>query len=169
MPQQLGVTSLNIHIKKIVVIVSVVLFSAGPAFAKKPDSPGNSGKNKSEHHHSHDSSAASESTSHQNYFSDERKSRIRSYYSQSKSSTNCPPGLAKKNNGCQPPGQAKKWRKGQPLPNDVIYYDVPTELIHQLGRTPEGQRIVRVGTDLLLISIGTGMVIDALQDLDDIF
>ena len=25
----------------------------------------------------------------------------------------CPPGLAKKHNGCMPPGQAKKWARGQ--------------------------------------------------------
>lgn len=37
----------------------------------------------------------------------------------------------------------------------------------QLGRTPEGQEIARVGTDLLLISVGTGMVIDAIQGLND--
>ncbi len=32
--------------------------------------------------------------------------------------SNCPPGLAKKNNGCMPPGQAKKarWTVGQRLP-----------------------------------------------------
>lgn len=48
--------------------------------------------------------------------------------------SNCPPGLAKKNNGCLPPGQAKaRWAVGQRLPvayrNDYIprqyrnYYD----------------------------------------------
>ena len=31
----------------------------------------------------------------------------------------CPPGLAKKNNGCLPPGQAKKlYREGQRFPSD---------------------------------------------------
>ncbi len=36
---------------------------------------------------------------------------------------NCPPGLAKKNNGCLPPGQAKKaaWNVGQRLPRQ--YWD----------------------------------------------
>src|SRR5688572_25199109 len=29
---------------------------------------------------------------------------------------NCPPGLAKKNPPCIPPGHAKKWRKGYSLP-----------------------------------------------------
>ncbi len=32
-----------------------------------------------------------------------------------------PPGLAKKNNGCLPPGQAKKrYQVGQPLPRRVL-------------------------------------------------
>ena len=31
----------------------------------------------------------------------------------------CPPGLAKKHNGCMPPGQAKKWQMGRPLPPEV--------------------------------------------------
>ena len=83
------------------------------------------------------------------------------HYSEPRKSGNCPPGLAKKNNGCQPPGQIKKWRKGEPLPGDVIYYDLPSALIDELGLTPEGDRVVQVGTDLLLISIGTGIVLDA--------
>ena len=160
---------MNSHIKLLVVAMCLMMFSVAPSFAKKPDSPGNSGKSKSEHSHGHSSSAGNESKSYQSYFSEDRQSRIRSYYLQTRDSGHCPPGLAKKNNGCQPPGQAKKWRRGYPLPSDVVYYDLPAALLHELGRTPEGQRIVRVGTDLLLISIGTGIVIEALEDLDDIF
>ena len=37
--------------------------------------------------------------------------------------SHCPPGLAKKHNGCMPPGQAKKWRRGYPLARGVIFYD----------------------------------------------
>jgi len=32
----------------------------------------------------------------------------------------CPPGLAKKNNGCMPPGQAKKWQRGDRISGDYI-------------------------------------------------
>ena len=77
----------------------------------------------------------------------------------------CPPGLAKKNNGCMPPGQAKKWRLGRPLPHDVIYYDVPPPLVLQLGAPPAGHRYVRVAGDILLITAGTAMVVAAIQDL----
>src|SRR5690348_15780612 len=47
---------------------------------------------------------------------------IRQYYGQQATQGFCPPGLAKKNNGCMPPGQAKKWAIGQPLPVGVAYY-----------------------------------------------
>lgn len=155
--------------QKLLVPLVFLALAAGPAFAKKPDSPGNSGKNAAEHSHKHDSSSAGGAAPYQDYFDERRRNLVRNYYGESRNAGSCPPGLAKKNNGCQPPGQAKKWRKGHPLPSDVIYYDVPTALLHELGRTPEGQKIVRVGTDLLLISIGTGMVIDALEGLDDVF
>jgi len=32
----------------------------------------------------------------------------------------CPPGLAKKHNGCLPPGQAKKWHRGERIRGDYI-------------------------------------------------
>jgi len=77
----------------------------------------------------------------------------------------CPPGLAKTQNGCMPPGQAKKWQLGRPLPRDVIYHAVPQSLVLQIGLPPPGYRYLRVATDILLIAIGTGMVVDAIQDL----
>jgi Ni/Co efflux regulator RcnB len=64
-----------------------------------------------------------------------------------------------------PPGQAKKWKRGQPLPHDVTYYSVPQALVVTIGPPPPGHRYVRVATDILLIAIGTGLVVDAIQDL----
>mgnify|MGYP006150105103 CR=1 FL=1 len=46
------------------------------------------------------------------------------------------PGLAKKGNGCQPPGQAKQWQKGRALGSDVRYYDIPNELRIRLPVPP---------------------------------
>jgi hypothetical protein len=40
----------------------------------------------------------------------------------------CPPGLAKKHNGCMPPGQAKKWQIGHQLPREFV------DAIQDLGR-----------------------------------
>ncbi len=77
----------------------------------------------------------------------------------------CPPGLAKK--GCIPPGQAKKWRRGHPLPSDVIFHELSHRMVRQLGRPPAGHRYVRVAHDILLIAVGTGMVVDAVYDLNN--
>jgi Ni/Co efflux regulator RcnB len=143
----------------IVLFLCSAMLSAGVALADKPNS----------HEKKSHKPAANEQAVAVGYFTDDRVRVITDYYSHHKSAKGCPPGLAKKGNRCQPPGQAKKWRRGEPLPRDVYYHDVPTAVIHEIGLPPAGQKIVRVGTDLLLITIGTGMVIDALEDLGDIF
>jgi Ni/Co efflux regulator RcnB len=101
------------------------------------------------------------------YFNDQQRNVISEYYRAEYHSGHCPPGLAKKNNGCMPPGQAKKWRRGYPLPHDVVYYDLPSTVVKQLGRPPEGHRYIRVASDILLIAVGTGMIVDAIQDLNN--
>ena len=90
---------------------------------------------------------------------------MRDYYVQEFQGGKCPPGLAKKNNGCMPPGQAKKWSMGYPLPRDVVYYDLPSQLVVRLGSPPSGHKYVRVASDILLIAVGTSMVVDAISDL----
>jgi len=99
------------------------------------------------------------------HFGDRHRTVVHEYYSEQFRSGRCPPGLAKKHNGCMPPGQARKWTVGRPLPREVIYYQVPPALIVQFGQPPSGYRYVRVASDILLIALGTGMVIDAIQDL----
>ena len=99
------------------------------------------------------------------YFNDHQREIARSYYGEQFRRGNCPPGLAKKHNGCMPPGQAKKWAVGRPLPRDVIFYDVPDSVIIQLGYPPAGHRYVRVAADILMIAVGTGLVVDAIDDL----
>ena len=64
-----------------------------------------------------------------------------------------------------PPGQAKKWNVGHPLPREVIFYDVPPPLVIRISPPPSGHRYVRVAGDILMIAIGTGMVVDAINDL----
>lgn len=99
------------------------------------------------------------------YFTVSQRQAVVEYYEPRFKAGKCPPGLARKNNGCQPPGLAKQWRKGQPLPRDVVYYPVPEGVSIRLGLPPEGHKFVRVATDILLIAVGTGMVIDAIEDL----
>ena len=64
-----------------------------------------------------------------------------------------------------PPGQAKKWAIGSPLPRDVVYYDLPSALVNIIGPPPSGYRFVRVASDILMINSGTRMVVDAINDL----
>jgi len=99
------------------------------------------------------------------HFGERHRTIVHDYYNEQYRGGHCPPGLAKKHNGCMPPGQAKKWSVGRPLPREVIYYDVPSTLVVQFDRPPAGYRYVRVAGDILLIAVGTRMVIDAIQDL----
>lgn len=99
------------------------------------------------------------------YFGDQQRVVVRNYYGEEYKSGRCPPGLAKKNNGCMPPGQARKYKVGQRLPSNVVYYQVPQRVVYQLGTPPSGYRYVRVSSDILLLAIGTSMVVDAIQNL----
>ncbi|HER19524.1 MAG TPA: hypothetical protein ENO14_00590 [Chromatiales bacterium] len=99
------------------------------------------------------------------YFEDRHRTMVRDYYSQEFDRGHCPPGLAKKHDGCMPPGQAKKWTVGRPLPRDVIFYDLEPQLVTLFGPPPSGHRYVRVASDILLITIGNGMVVDSILDL----
>jgi Ni/Co efflux regulator RcnB len=99
------------------------------------------------------------------YFDDRHRTIIHNYYTEQFRTGQCPPGLAKKHNGCVPPGLAKQWQIGRPLPQSVTYYELPPAIIMQLGPPVPGYRYARVGTDILLIAIGTGMVADAILDL----
>lgn len=100
------------------------------------------------------------------HFTERHREIVQQYYGDRFRAGHCPPGLARKRNGCAPPGQAKKWRIGQVLPRDVVWYDAPGEIVLRIGMPPEGQRFVRVAADILLIAAGTGMVIDAIEDLN---
>ena len=71
----------------------------------------------------------------------------------------CPPGLAKKRNGCIPPGHAKRYVIGEPL--IVAYQPVPAYVVERLEPVPYGYRYVRVDQDVLLISEASKKVIDA--------
>lgn len=95
------------------------------------------------------------------YFEERQRREARDYYR----GRHCPPGLAKRSNGCLPPGQARRWGMGQPLPRDVVYVPVEPEVRVHLGVPPPGHEFVRVATDILLIAVGTSLVVDAIEDL----
>lgn len=95
-------------------------------------------------------------------FSGSDREVVRTWYNdQTKRAGHCPPGLAKKNNGCLPPGQAMKYKIGQPLPPDVVWYPVPSALAMRLPPLPAGYGYIRVGIDILLMDRRSNIVIDA--------
>ena len=100
------------------------------------------------------------------FFNDEHRNRVRTYYTTTYAGGKaCPPGLAKKNNGCLPPGQAKKFAVGQPLPAGTTYYTVPQPVLVQLPPVPVGYRYVRVGNDIVLLSPQSGLIVDIINGL----
>lgn len=186
------ITKLNIS-RTLVFLAAGLLAGAG-AMAEKPEGAGNGKQGKHEQKQKHSQPSRSVQTQehaaprqvHQaqanrpgksaqgqkdtqvrvgSYFNDTQRTAVRTYYGEQYRAGNCPPGLAKKNNGCMPPGQARKWNVGRTLPRDVVYYSVPQSVIVDLGVPPSGQRYVRVGSDILLLATGTRMVIDAIQNL----
>jgi hypothetical protein len=79
---------------------------------------------------------------------------------------NCPPGLAKKENGCLPPGQAKKrYAVGHVLPKGVLTQPPPAELSFRIGAPPAGYAYVTIDGDLVKLAVGTMLIVDAIDGL----
>jgi len=101
-------------------------------------------------------------------FSDRDREQVRTYWVQTYGRGKCPPGLAKKNNGCRPPGLAKeRYVIGQPLPAVVVVRPAPRVLVTRLGPPPVGYEYVMVDGDLLKLAIGTRLVVDAIHAVVD--
>ena len=171
----------------VVVLALSGLLSAGPALADKPDWAGKEKHKSEKSRHKSDKRDKRETREERRddrrsdrrddrrddrddrradrYFSDHHRTAVHTYYDHEYRSGRCPRGLAKKRNGCVPPGVAKKWHRGRALPREVVYYDPPAAIIIELGAPPPRHRYVRVGVDILLIAVGTGMVVDAIEDL----
>lgn len=73
---------------------------------------------------------------------------------------NCPPGLAKKNPPCIPPGQAKKYGAGDYLPKGS-FEPLPDYIVDDL--TPRNGRYVRVDRNVYLITEGSRRVLEAIE------
>ncbi|MGE4048672.1 MAG: hypothetical protein AB7F35_27715 [Acetobacteraceae bacterium] len=98
------------------------------------------------------------------WFSAGDQTTIRAYFAPLIASGNCPPGLAKKQNGCLPPGQARRWTERQVLPAGIELHPLPPDLLVRLS-PPRGYTYMRSGTDILMIAAGTNMVVAGLRDL----
>ncbi len=101
-------------------------------------------------------------------FGAREREAARSFFADAHGRGNCPPGLAKKHNGCLPPGQAKKrYVVGHALARGVVYDPAPAELARRLGPAPHGYLYVMVDGDLLKLAAGTLLVVDAIHGLVD--
>ncbi|OUS05325.1 hypothetical protein A9Q96_12130 [Rhodobacterales bacterium 52_120_T64] len=77
----------------------------------------------------------------------------------------CPPGLAAKNNGCLPPGLAKRYTVGEALPRGV-QYDLITDLAYYGLDRPNGNWLYYlVDGDVLKIADDTFTVLEAFEIL----
>lgn len=147
-----------------VLLLSGILLSA-PALADKGGKYKKHHKKYEQEYERHDDNSHDTNVNVNVHFGDYERVVIHDYYEERESKGHCPPGLRKKNNGCMPPGQAKKWRRGYPLPRTVIYHDLPPRVIVEIGLPPSGYKYVRVAADILLIAVGTAIVVDAIEDL----
>ncbi len=156
-----AVTSARWRLSAGIGIVAAML-TAGAAFA---DPPEGKGKGHGKKGNDGGQTVVNRNTTVNFVFSERDRVVIHDHYGPMIERGHCPPGLQKKHNGCMPPGQAKKWTIGRPLPRDVVFYALPPPLTVHLSVPPPGYRYVRVATDILLIAAGTGMVAAAIEDL----
>lgn len=147
------------NIRILALLVAGLFAANGAALA---DKGGKHGKKDDQHEDRYDDRHGA-SMDHR--FDDSSRRIVIDYYGARARDGRCPPGLAKKHNGCQPPGQARKWSKGRPLPADVRYYALPPDLLYRLPPPPPRHRYVQVAGDVLLIAVGTSMVVDAMEDI----
>lgn len=144
---------------------------AGAAFADKPDRAERSkfraaqeyrDQNHKNHRHPNDHKKK-HVTSYR--FQDKDRHAINKYYRDQQRRGKCPPGLAKKNQHCQPPGLQKKWHRGKPIAKHVRYYELPRGLRSRLSAPHENYRYVRVDDDILLVDRVTNVVIDVMENI----
>jgi Ni/Co efflux regulator RcnB len=169
------------HSHRLVALAIASLFMAGSGFARDHGDEGH-GKDKhkdkghgkySEEHHAKPDKAGKKMAKRQRenvqpgtYFNDTQRTYARQYYSQNYGGgKNCPPGLARKHNGCMPPGQARNWSVGQPVPRGVTVYSVAPPVLRHLPPAPYGYRYARIGGDIVLVQQQNNLIVDIIVGL----
>jgi len=133
----------------------LILAAPGMGFAGKPD------KDKKK-----DKKDKAQETRVTNRFNVDERGRVQVFFVETHGRGKCPPGLAKKNNGCLPPGQAKKrYVVGRPLPSNIRFEPVPREVEVRIGPAPNGYQYGIVDGDLVKLALGTLLVVDAIDGL----
>jgi len=146
-------------------VLSLILALALPAAAaaEKGGNP-NKGWGKPDHAGgpAHRGGAPGHAPGHGKFIANDRVF-IQQYYAGAFGRGACPPGLAKKHNGCMPPGHAKRWVLGQPLAVGVVWYAVPHELLIRLTPPPYGHRYVYLDGGVLLLNVSSRLVVDSVS------
>lgn len=93
---------------------------------------------------------------------DRDREAVAAYYRDDYLAGNCPSGLVRTNQGCQP---KRVWALGEPLDPGVTYEELPQPLIAQLDPAPLGYAYGRIGEFILLISPETRVVNALVLDL----
>lgn len=163
------------HSLRIVSLAISSLLLAGSAFAKdKGEDRDNDGdKHGNKHSEKYEKKAEKQAEKREReeikqgaYFNDQQRNFAREYYSTTyRDGKRCPPGLAKKNNGCLPPGQERNWVVGQPVPRNVTVYSVAPPVIRMLPPAPYGYRYSRIGGDIVLVQQQNNIIVDIIQGL----
>jgi len=155
---------------RIALLAAASVFLAAPGFAKDKDDNGQGKGNK--HSQKHEAKAEKQAAKQERkdvkagaYFNEEHRARVREYYAREyRDGRRCPPGLAKKHNGCMPPGEAQ-WDVGQRLPTGVPVYSVPQPVLAYLPAAPYGYRYQCIGNDLVLVQIQDNLIVDIIVEL----
>lgn len=147
------------------VLLGCLFALSGPAEAKNNKHNKSHGKHHAEKGESHKRHGNHDDGFNVNVIIDRDRSLLLNHL---ESSRHCPPGLAKKHNGCLPPGQTKKYAPGMVVEPDVIWHPIPSELLHRLRPPPHGALYVQVDQNVLLVTEATRKVLDAVTLLSAI-
>ena len=162
---------------RIVSLAIASLLMAGSAIAKKDGDEHDKGNKHSQKHEKQEEKAEKkaekraekqhrEAIKQGAYFNDQQRILVREYYTTRYSNNKrCPPGLAKKNNGCLPPGQVQDLIVGQPVPKNVTVYQVAQPVIRKLPPAPVGYRYERIGGDIVLVQQENNIIVDIIKGL----
>jgi hypothetical protein len=97
-------------------------------------------------------------------FRADQRDHVRGYFVEKHGRGNCPPGLAKKNRQCLPPGQLKKrYIVGQPVPQEIEIRTVPEDLVVMIGPPPSGYRYGLIDGDVVEVTVTTRVVVDFIE------
>ena len=154
-------------LRKLVVAVMAVGLAASPVAADKGKGKGK-GKSKSKGREEVVVVKDKDEGRRVVVFADRDREAVRTYWVDTYGRGNCPPGLAKKNRLCLPPGQYKKrYVVGRRLPTTVVVQPVPSVVITRLGPAPTGYEYVMVDGDIVKLAVGTRLVADAIRAIID--